>query len=341
MKKSEQSPILDVMQRFPIHRGIFLFGPDYLSTIEAWRVHFVNLIEEIFNRHLSINDRISFDGEVEESSIDDEIVKKIAFGNNDSRHLVVTLHSYEFWVDGDLGHFALNKPSVFPSLIANGEPSDFLRQLRSIYGEMDEDEYFDGIGDILLLPQLLLYEMRKRFKTAIKSGHALVGGRIGSPIAEFSYFELDQIEHFRLSRINRNFYDAKEVEDLISTAVLPSGERIYSVFVSPAMDQNSLHASGLVNPEKVLIKQKPGRKGYDWNDIENAMLNHMKDMGGFDLADLKWNGPPRLAEWASQYCIKKFGISPGRTQLKIYVAKVCSKYEAIQDEMRVAREAEN
>lgn len=265
MKKSKQSPVVDVMPRFPIHRGIFLFGPDYLSTIEAWRTHFVNLIEEIFDRKLSINDQIPVDVEIEEPSIDDEIEKKIAFGNFDSRHLVVTLNSYEFWVDGDLGLFALNKPSVFPSLIAEGEPRSFIQQIDLLRSEIDEDveDVSDNeIGTIRLLSKFLLDDMRERFRVAIKGGRALVGGRVGSPVAEIIYFEWDQLEHFRLNRTDRKLYDAKEAVERFDTAVLPTGEKIYSVFVAPSGNQISPTNDDavVVNLEKGALGKKAGQK---------------------------------------------------------------------------------
>jgi hypothetical protein len=147
---------------FPLHRGPFLFAPEFLSESD-WYPNFQALIGEIlFRRGIAAK---LFRARAR--------VARVEFGRFD---MTINGQRGTFSVQSANAEYSELDAAVDDQLAPTGPPAHFLKQLRDPYVA----EYLhDDFTEIKWLAEDLIRQMRERFQKALEAGNAELTAHVG------------------------------------------------------------------------------------------------------------------------------------------------------------------
>jgi hypothetical protein len=259
--------------RYPIHRGPFLFGPQFLSEA-AWFPNFERLIEDILER---INGKAS-------------IVRPYASGFRVAR---VEFAHVEMTIDAQGGIFSVDQlgSSELPfeemptfSVGPCGAPEQF-------FVELKEPQYVNLMGpDFKQVKEfsVLLYRLMKhRFRKATENGFAQVAAYVGDPFSDLRPLEFWQLQHIRIKPTDREEYytDDRKLDE----AVGDGGIKIFGLGVAPlsaVRTDTGVLAIAISGARRATRGRK---KSVDYESIDKVGLELMRVRGKPNQSTPTWN----------------------------------------------------
>jgi hypothetical protein len=243
---------------FPLHRGPFLFAPEFLSESD-WYPNFQALIGEIlFRRGIAAK---LFRARAR--------VARVEFGRFD---MTINGQRGTFSVQSANAEYSELDAAVDDQLAPTGPPAHFLKQLRDPYVA----EYLhDDFTEIKWLAEDLIRQMRERFQKALEAGNAELTAHVGKLSSLPVRLDFRLLQRLSL-RPPKPDPDYRSEEDLqLDEGVADNGELFYLVGISPSV-------AGVRG--KPASKPKSGR-GPGWpprhsiEDYEPTIFELLKDVG--------------------------------------------------------------
>lgn len=302
MASEKHKPIELVFEdRYPLHRGPFLFGPGFL-TVESWYPSFHELIVQVLDQ-VNVSARISRSAEW------------------DGRQALVEFSGVEMVIDGDGGLFWVDSLGMrnveFDATTEEdwtgpaGAPDVFFR-------ELDTEENIGRLGpdyrDVRKFSHRLFLKMRHRFESSLASGAAMITAMVGSEFVARSLLEPWQTRYLTIKEIEREswFTDDRTLDE----AVGRDGTKLFGLAVVP----ESASARPVVHPISRSAKGKRGRKPtIDHQRLSEVMLDLMRKRGVPDSRTPNWTG-----EIFAKQVKAKLGV--GRTTILENLPPVIERY---------------
>jgi hypothetical protein len=240
---------------FPVHRGPFLFGPEFLSSA-GWSSSFQALLKQIIAQ-------ANLAGQVVCSSGD--------------RLARIELKTVEIMVDGGSGMFAVNERGYWARPLDDlllwsgpcGPPKHFFRQLDEPRNVTLLRIEYQNVYDLV---HLLYRHMEMRFQLALQEGIAQITACLESPPSTSVQIPLQQWPYLEVDERDLPI-DPYLTEDLdLDEAVTKNGRRIYCLGVVPVRGALGASAAG-TKPDAAGDQTANGDRRIKWpREVYNPVI---------------------------------------------------------------------
>jgi hypothetical protein len=255
---------LSVGGLFPLHRGPFLFAPQFLTT-SSWYSNFDALIKDISREQ-------EIDVVVSSYSQRDTARAVVTFSRTD---LIIDSQGGLFWVD-PIGYRYAEDDFVSNFCGPSGVPRKFFRDLEdpSLVVHLNDDRI-----PISRFSEVLYRAMTNRFNRALRDGIAELVCCIGSPLAEATVLDPSKLKYLKLLPKDRE--SAFEVDNELDDGVASDGTQIFCLGIrlkkipSFGREINELE-----------VPKKDGRARIDWKVIDLFIKKGLSQRKGASKADI-------------------------------------------------------
>jgi hypothetical protein len=298
-----------VKDRYPLHRGPFLFAPHFL-TVSEWFPDFHRLIEKVL---LDVN-------------VTATILKPY-----EGRQARIEFSEAEMTIDGDGGIFFVDKlgTSNLPfEEMTSDDWSGPCAAPRQFFEELRDPRYIALLGNdykvVCKFADLLYRRMEHRFGKALKNGLGQVTARIGSQFAEPTDIDAWQLGYLNVIQKERERYFSDDRD--FDEAVARDGTRLFGLGVAPIIVGDTVSANAHHEKASGTRGRKPT---VNYDELHRVMLALIRTKGIPGPKKPNWTGALFVKAVRAQIG----STAPGRTTIFENLRPVIAAFKKHQSSM--------